>query len=153
VTVPALREELLLVAAPTHQLAKRRKVTPRDLAGQPFVLFEMGSATRKVIDQFFASEKIEPTVVMDTENVEIIKAMVKTGLGIGIVPYQAIAREVKAGQLFCARIEGYELVRETGWVYARANRVPRMIDELQLAFEAIQSHLRLALPRARPKNP
>ena len=153
VTVPALREELLLVAAPAHQLAKRRKVTPRDLAGQPFILFEMGSATRKVIDQFFASEKIEPTVVMDTENVEIIKAMVKTGLGIGIVPYQAIAREVKAGQLFCARIDGYELVRETGWVYARANRVPRMIDELQLAFEAIRSHLRLALPRPRTKHP
>jgi DNA-binding transcriptional LysR family regulator len=140
VTVPALREELLLVTAPAHQLAKRRKVMPRDLAGQPFILFELGSATRKVIDQFFASEKIEPTVVMDTENVEIIKAMVKTGLGIGIVPYQAIAREVKAGQLFCARIDGYELVRETGWVYARANRVPRMIDELQLAFEAIRSH-------------
>ena len=67
---------------------------------------------------------------MDTENVEIIKAMVKTGLGIGIVPYQAIAREVRAGQFFCARIEGHELVRETGWVYARANRVPRMIHEL-----------------------
>jgi len=153
VTVPALREELLLVTAPAHQLAKRRKVTPRDLAGQPFILFEMGSATRKVIDQFFASEKIEPTVVMDTENVEIIKAMVKTGLGIGIVPYQAIAREVKAGQLSCARIDGYELVRETGWVYARANRVPRMIDELQLAFEAIRNRLRLALPRPRAKNP
>ena len=39
---------------------------------------------------------------MDTENVEIIKAMVKTGLGIGIVPYQAIAREVRAGQFFVA---------------------------------------------------
>ena len=68
---------------------------------------------------------------MDTENVEIIKAMVKTGLGIGIVPYQAIAREVRAEQFFCARIEGHQLVRETGWVYARANRVPRMIHELQ----------------------
>jgi DNA-binding transcriptional LysR family regulator len=148
VTVPSLREELLLVASPTHQLAKRRKVAPRDLAGLPFVMFEVGSATRRVIDQFFASEKIEPTVVMDTENVEIIKAMVKTGLGIGIVPYQAVAREVRAGQLFCARIEGHELVRETGWVYARANRVPRMIDELLLAFQGIRERLRLA-PRRR----
>ena len=75
---------------------------------------------------------------MDTENVEIIKAMVKTGLGIGIVPYQAIAREVRAGQFFCARIEGHELVRETGWVYARANRVPRMIHELLTAFDEIK---------------
>ena len=90
---------------------------------------------------------------MDTENVEIIKAMVKTGLGIGIVPYQAVAREVQAGQFFCARIEGHELVRETGWVYAQANRVPRMIDELLVAFEAIRERLRLVLPRARQKNP
>jgi DNA-binding transcriptional LysR family regulator len=148
VTVPALREELLLVTAPTHQLAKRRKVQARDLAGLPFVLFEVGSATRKVIDNFFASQSIEPTIVMDTENVEIIKAMVKTGLGVGIVPYQAVAREVKAGQLFCARIEGHELVRETGWVYARANRVPRIVDELLLAFGAIRDKLRLA-PRGR----
>ena len=94
------------------------------------MLFEPGSATRRVIDSFFVTEKIEPAIVMDTENVEIIKAMVKTGLGIGIVPYQAVAREVRAGQFFCARIEGHELVRETGWVYARANRVPRMVDEL-----------------------
>ena len=148
VTVPALREELLLVTAPTHPLAKRRKVQARDLAGLSFILFEAGSATRRVIDNFFASQSIEPTVVMDTENVEIIKAMVKTGLGVGIVPYQAVAREVKAGQLFCARIEGHELVRETGWVYARANRVPRIVDELLLAFGAIRHKLRLA-PRGR----
>ena len=96
-TVPVLREELLLVTMPTHPLAKQRRVAPADLAEQPFVLFEAGSATRRVIDRFFASENIEPTVVMDTENVEIIKAMVRTGLGIGIVPYQAIAREVGPG--------------------------------------------------------
>ena len=152
VTVPVMREELLLVTMPTHPLARRRKVAPRDLAGLPFVLFEMGSATRRVIDNFFAAENIEPTVVMDTENVEIIKAMVKTGLGIGIVPYQAIAREVKAGQLFCSRIEGHELVRETGWVYARANRVPRMIEELLTAFQAVKDKLRLTLPRGRPQQ-
>jgi DNA-binding transcriptional LysR family regulator len=148
VTVPVLREELLLVTIPTHPLAKRRKVAARDLAGLPFVLFEMGSATRRVIDHFFASEKIEPTIVMDTENVEIIKAMVKTGLGVGIVPYQAVAREVRAKQFFCSRIEGHELLRETGWVYARANRVPRVIDELLAAFEAIRGKLRLS-PRRR----
>ncbi len=149
VTVPVLHEELLLVTTPTHPLARRRRVTPRDLDGQPFVLFEVGSATRKVIDQFFATEKIDPTIVMDTENVEIIKAMVKTGMGIGIVPYQSVAREVRAGQFFCARIEGHELVRDTGWVYARANRVPRMIHELLAAFEAVKGKLRLTLPTRR----
>ena len=149
ITVPVMREELLLVTTPTHPLARRRRVAPEDLDGQPFVLFEAGSGTRKVIDHFFATENIEPTIVMDTENVEIIKAMVKTGLGIGIVPYQAVAREVRAGQFFCSRIEGRELVRETGWVYPRANRVPRMIDELLAAFSAVRNRLRLAPPPRR----
>jgi DNA-binding transcriptional LysR family regulator len=148
VTVPVLREELLFVATPTHPLARRRRVATRDLAGQPFVLFEPGSATRRVIDRFFAAERVEPKIVMETENVEIIKAMVKTGLGIGIVPYQAVGREVRAGQFFCARIEGHALVRETGWVYARANRIPRMIHELLSAFESIKSRLRLQLPKS-----
>jgi DNA-binding transcriptional LysR family regulator len=144
VTKPALREELLLMTTPKHPLARRRVVPAQALAGQPFVLFEPGSATRRVIDSLFASQGIQPTVVMETENVEIIKAMVRIGLGISIVPYQAIAREVRAGQLFCTRIEGHELFRETGWVYARANRTPRMISELLDAFDQIRGRLRLA---------
>jgi DNA-binding transcriptional LysR family regulator len=144
VTMPVMREELLVVTMPTHPLARKKRLLPEDLSRQPFVLFEAGSATRRVIDSFFVTEKIEPTVMMDTENVEIIKAMVKMGLGISIVPYQAIAREVRAGQFFCARIEGHELVRATGWVYARSNRVPRMIHELLVAFDAVKGRLQLA---------
>jgi DNA-binding transcriptional LysR family regulator len=143
VTVPVMREELLLLTMPSHPLSRKRRIVPQDLSGEPFILFEAGSATRRVIDAFFVREKIEPTVVMDTENVEIIKAMVKTGLGISIVPYQAIAREVRARQFCCARIEGHELVRETGWVYARANRVPRVIDELLKGFDEIKGRLEL----------
>ena len=153
VTLPVLREELLLVTMPGHPLAKRKKITAQDLAGEPFVLFEAGSGTRRVIDRFFLSENVEPNVVMDTENVEIIKAMVKTGLGISIVPYQAVAREVRAGQFFCARIEGHELVRETGWVYAKANRTPRVIRELLAAFDEVRGRLRLSPRRVRaPKH-
>jgi DNA-binding transcriptional LysR family regulator len=143
VTVPVLHEELLLVTMPSHPLAKKKKILPADLSGEPFILFEPGSATRRVIDSFFVTEDVEPTVVMDTENVEIIKAMVKTGLGIGIVPYQAIAREVRAGQFFCARIEGHQLVRHTGWVYARGNRVPRTIHELLTAFDSVKERFQL----------
>ena len=154
VSLPVLREELLVVTPPRHPLARRRRVSvsAADLADYPFVLFEPGSATRQVIDRFFAAEKIVPTVVMDTENVEIIKAMVKTGLGISIVPYQAVAREVRAGQVFCTRIEGRELVRETGWVYARAHRVPRVTHELLKAFDAVRGRLPLAAPRLRIHN-
>lgn len=143
-TVPVLREELMLMTMPTHPLARKKRIVPEDLSGQPIVQFEPGSATRHVIDSFFAAHLIEPKVVMETENVEIIKALVKTGFGISIVPYQAIAREVRAGQFFCSRIEGADLFRETGWVYARTNRVPRVIQELITAFEEVRGKLQLA---------
>ena len=38
-----------------------------------------------MIDEFFLREAIHPRMVMETENVEIIKALVRHGLGITIV--------------------------------------------------------------------
>jgi DNA-binding transcriptional LysR family regulator len=137
VTVPAMEEEMLLVAHPSHPLAKKHRIVPQDLVQQPFVLFEAVSNSRRVVDGFFAKEGIEPRIVMETENVEIIKALVRSEMGITIIPYQSVAREVRSGQLFCARISGTHLVRHTGWVYQRSNRIPRMLEEMFKAYERV----------------
>jgi DNA-binding transcriptional LysR family regulator len=150
-SVPVMREELLLVTAPTHPLSKRKHVTPRDLIGQPFVLFEAGSNSRKAIEAFFVREQIAPKVVTETENVEIIKALVMVGMGIAIIPYQAVAREVRSGQLFCTRIAGQQLVRETGWVHLRLDRVPRAVQELMRTLERVRPKLKLS-PGPPPKR-
>jgi DNA-binding transcriptional LysR family regulator len=144
VTVPVMQEELMLVTAAKHPLSRKRKVLPQDLVRQPFVLFEPESNTRRVIDEFFTSARIEPQIVMETENVEIIKAMVRNGIGISIIPFQAVARDVSSGQLFCARIEGRALGRETGWVYPKMSRTPRAVQEVIRAFEHVRPKLRLA---------
>ncbi|HVB37098.1 MAG TPA: LysR family transcriptional regulator substrate-binding protein, partial [Vicinamibacterales bacterium] len=86
------------------------------------------------------------------ENVEIIKAMVRAGLGISILPYLAIAREVQSHQFFCTRIQDEQLIRQTGWVYPRGNRVPRMVQEGLRSFEAIRGQLRLAPSPARSRS-
>ncbi|MBI4475593.1 MAG: LysR family transcriptional regulator, partial [Acidobacteria bacterium] len=146
VTIPTMREELLLITSPAHPLGRRKRVLPPDLHRLPFVLFEVGSNTRRAIDQFFAREQITPHIIMQTENVEIIKAMVRSGMGVGIVPYQAVAREVKAGHLACARIVGEPLVRETGWVYLRTNRVPRLVQEMMKLLDRVRPRLKLSPP-------
>jgi DNA-binding transcriptional LysR family regulator len=145
VSVPALAEELLVVTSPSHPLARKKRIVAADLRRQNFVLFESGSNTRLVIDQFFVRENLDPRIVMETENVEIIKALVRNNLGISIISYQAVAREFASGQLFCARIHGQELIRKTGWVYARANRVPRAVQEVLSTFERIRPKLRLSI--------
>jgi len=85
-SVPVLREELMLLMPADHPLAEKTPVPVEALVGQPFVMFEAGSNTRRTVDEFFTREQIRPKVVAETENVEIIKSMVASGLGISLVP-------------------------------------------------------------------
>lgn len=147
VQVPVMREELLLVMPPSHKLAKVRRVTPADLAGQPWVLFEPGSSTRRVIDEMFQQNAVRPRVVLETENVEILKALTMIGMGLTVLPYQSLAREARGGTLRWKRIEGVTMVRETGWVYVRGARVPRMVQHMFDALRRTMPRLKLAPPR------
>src|SRR6185503_9046197 len=141
VSVPVLEEELFLTTYLTHPFAKKKAITPADLDKQPFVLFETGSITRRLVEEFFARERIAPEIIMETENVEIIKAMVRNGLGISIIPWQAAAADVKSKQLFCSRISGVQLERQTGWLYPKMSRLPRAVSEVMTVFETVRPRL------------
>jgi DNA-binding transcriptional LysR family regulator len=143
VVEPIMKEEMMLVTSPQHPLARKKQIAAEDLAPHPFVLFEAGSNSRRAIEEFFSREQIAPKVVTETENVEIIKALVRVQLGISIVPYQAIAREVHAGQLFCSRLTGRRMFRETGWAYVKSTRLPRAVVEMRRMFEEIRPKLKL----------
>ena len=145
VSVPVLEEELLLITYPAHPLAKKKSIAPADLDQQDFVLFETGSITRHLVDSFFAREGVAPEIIMETENVEIIKAMVRNGLGISIIPSQAAATEVRTGQLFHSRIAGHSLVRQTGWLYPKMSRLPRMVAEVIRIFETVRPRFESAV--------
>jgi DNA-binding transcriptional LysR family regulator len=127
VSVPVLHEELLVVSYPTHPFAKRRTVEPADLNHQPFILFETGSITRNLVNNFFSDAAIDAEVFMETENVEIMKAMVRTGLGIA----------------------GYPLVRETGWLYPKMDRLPRVVSEVMRVFDSVRPSLESAVQAPR----
>ena len=144
VSVPVLEEELLLITYPAHPLAKKKSITPADLDKQDFVLFETGSITRRLVESFFAREGVEAEIIMETENVEIIKAMVRNGLGISIIPSQAAASDIRTGQLFCSRIVGNSLVRQTGWLYPKMSRLPRTVSEVIRIFETLRPKLESA---------
>jgi DNA-binding transcriptional LysR family regulator len=146
VQTPVMREELLLVMPPSHRLAALRRVRPTDLVGQRWVLFERGSSTRRVIDEMMQREAIRPRIVLETDNAEILKALTAIGLGLTILPYQALAREARVGRLRVRRIAGVTLVRETGWVYVRGTRVPRLVQHAFDALRQVMPKLKLAPP-------
>jgi DNA-binding transcriptional LysR family regulator len=149
ISKPVLEEELLLVTYPTHPLASKKSITPADLADQAFVLFETGSITRRLVEGFFREEGLEPEIIMETENVEIIKAMVRHGLGISIIPWQAASVDVQNGQLFCSRIEGRSLHRQTGWLYPKMSRLPRTVSEVIRIFDTVRPGIETVMPAKR----
>jgi len=145
IEVPLFQDELLLITYPSHPLAKKTQITPADLDRQPFILFESGSITRRLVEAFFTRERIESHIVMETENVEIIKAMVRNGLGISVIPWQAAADDVRQKQLFCSRIAGQTLTRQTGWIYPKMSRLPRMVAEVMKVAQAVKPGLDAAV--------
>ena len=82
---------------------------------------------------------------METENVEIIKGMVRHGLGISIVPWQAAAADVQNKELFYSRIAGHSLFRQTGWIYPKMSRLPRTVSEVIKVFDAVKPTLDTAM--------
>lgn len=147
--IPVMKEEMVVVAAGKSPLVRERTVDARALGRQSLILFESGSNTRKAVDEFLLREGVPANVIMETENVEIIKAMVASGLGVTILPYAAIAHEVKSGRFGWARLRGGRIHRETGWVLLKSDYVPRAVTEVLRIFDSMKEQFAGRLPVAR----
>jgi len=81
-----LRDPFMLVCRPDHPLAALERVPWRKLQGQPLILLDYSSGSRRLIDQVFARRGIEPTVMQQTGHTHTAFRMVEAGLGISVSP-------------------------------------------------------------------
>lgn len=98
-SAPFLDDELVLIAAPGHPLAKHAPVSLERLAETPFLMREAGSGTREVVERALADWKIVPNVMMELGHTEAIKNAVAAGLGVSILSRMTVARDVADGRL------------------------------------------------------
>lgn len=137
--VPLIREEMVVVCSARHPvLAGKARVAAEELAEYPMILFPRGARTRDVLDGFFHEAGITPRVVMEAENVAVIKPLVKIDLGISIIPLRAVAEEVARGELHALRIRNFRPMREVGLVYQKSETMPRALAELIRLFRKVQ---------------
>lgn len=83
---PLLRDPFVLVCRPDHPLARLDKVPWRKLQGQPLILLDYSSGSRRLIDHALASHGIEANVVQQTGHTLTAFRMVEAGLGISVSP-------------------------------------------------------------------
>ena len=85
-TSERLFQNPLVVAYPPNISDDKVPNTLAELARQRIVTFAPGLTIRTLLDQAFAKAAIPFAPVMGLSNVEVIKAMVRSGLGLGIIP-------------------------------------------------------------------
>lgn len=83
--VRTIRDELRLIVPGGHRLSGRKTFRWDDLAGEPVVAFEAGSAVRRLIDETAAAQGVALNVVMELRSIESIVQMVKAEIGVGFV--------------------------------------------------------------------
>src|SRR5262249_59650625 len=86
---PLIAEPLLLAVPPRHELARRRRVTVRDLAGERFILLgEMHCLGEQVLN-FCRAHECQPQIACRSAQIATIQSLIALGQGVSILPDMA----------------------------------------------------------------
>src|SRR5260370_10258539 len=90
------REPFVLVVPSSHQLAKRKRVRLRELAGQDFVMYERTYAPgfHDLIFGMLRDARIVPNVCQTAGELPTLVSLVASGMGITILPASAVKHSV-----------------------------------------------------------
>ncbi|HET8578250.1 MAG TPA: LysR family transcriptional regulator [Methylomirabilota bacterium] len=114
---PICTEELVVIAAPSHPLASGEIVALRDLAGVSFIVPEVGSRTRQLVERQLREAGVPLRIALQMPGTEGVKRAVEAGLGIGMVSAYAVEAECETGMLRRIPIEGWRLTRTVNLAY------------------------------------
>lgn len=125
--IPWRQEEMTVVAAPDHPLAKQAlsitgPIPAAWLNGIDFVAFDDDLPIRHEIDRFFREHDLEVNEAAHFDNVQMVKEAVALKKGVSILPLRVIREDVRQKRLTSIRIAGCELYRPLGIVHRRKKR-------------------------------
>jgi len=113
-------DEVVLVVPPYHPFAGRGRVAVEELRGQPLVMREEGSGTRRSVEGALATAGralTEKNVVLTLGSTQAVLQAVEQGLGLGFVSARAAAQAQADGHLVCVRLDGVDLRRDLSLAY------------------------------------
>ena len=124
---------LVIIAAPDHPLAKRRKIAAAELGGEVFLIREPGSGTRSAMERYFAEQGVALDNTFEMSSNETIKQAVMAGMGLSFISEHAIGLELAVGCLVRLRVAGTPVLRQWHLV-RRAEKKLLPLAEAFIAF-------------------
>ena len=142
--IPWRLENMVLVCHPSHELAKKRSLAPKDMEGQEFVSFDPDLLIRKALDRFFRDHGVHRRVVLEFDNIQMIKEALMIGSGISVLPERTVRHEAIEGRLVRLPIRAEGLVRPVGIIHRRTKKfspaATRFLQFLQEQPQQPQPH-------------
>jgi aminoethylphosphonate catabolism LysR family transcriptional regulator len=83
--VPYSRHPIVVFVHRRHRFARRRSIRIAELEGEPLIVREVGSTTRKAFDEALARARVKPRIAMEIGSREAIREAVIMGVGIAAV--------------------------------------------------------------------
>ena len=96
---PFAEEEMALICAPEHPLARADRVALRQLDGLAFIGFADDIPTRRLVDERLRAAGARVKMAATFDNIETIKNLVEIGSGVSLLPADTARREERAGTL------------------------------------------------------
>jgi len=94
-----LQDKLVIITPRHHPLAQKKRLTPKDLAGHPFIMHEKGSAPRKAIEEFIRKSRISVKIPLALSSNRAIKRAVEEGIGIALISRKVANEEIRAKRM------------------------------------------------------
>ena len=107
-------DELVVAVPPDHPWTLHDSVTLEEMAGEPFILRERDSGTRKVMEHILKEHGFDPSrlrVVAEIGSTEAVKQCVKERVGVSIVSGRALAGDLARDDLASVPVEGIRFRR------------------------------------------
>jgi DNA-binding transcriptional LysR family regulator len=134
---PFAQNPHVIIAAPEHPLAGRRRMPVASVADQIFIVREPGSGTRLAMEQFFEERGVAIKVGMEMASNETIKRAVMAGMGVAFISRHTIDLELQTRRLVILQVRGTPVVRE--WHVAHLAK--KRLSPTAAAFKAfVLSH-------------
>jgi DNA-binding transcriptional LysR family regulator len=114
----------VIIAAPDHALARKRRIPLQALAKEAFIVRERGSDTRLAMEELLAESRVKFNVTMEIKSTETIKQAVIAGMGISFLSAHTLGTELELGRLAVLDVEGFPLMRKWHIVHHRNKRLP-----------------------------
>ncbi len=133
-TLPLLREELVVAVTRDHPLAERDAVPLTELRNVPLVMFREGYDLRATTLAACSSAGFEPRLAVEGGEMDGVLRMTAAGLGVAIVPSMVVAR---GGNLRAVRLVRPRLVRTIAFAYRKDRPPSRAARELMERVTAL----------------